>query len=136
MRLMRLPPTERFEAWTADDRIRLEMLEFRGVGTCLGGEMNEVLCPRQVAVVIGRDIGNEIRGMVITDPLVSDLQRSSVHDVISRGLRIVPRYAVTSPACRPAETVPPAGFPQRHATRWWQPPRARSGAAGAAVIRG
>jgi hypothetical protein len=69
---MRLVPTHHSEAVIADDRFRLEVLEFSGIGAGVFRQIDQLFCPAEIAVVVGSDVGDKICWVTVPDKLVFD----------------------------------------------------------------
>jgi hypothetical protein len=50
----------------------MEILEFHCIRAARFGKMDEAFCPFEVAVVVGADFRNEVRGVAVAYPLISD----------------------------------------------------------------
>ena len=62
------------ETTVRDELISPEVLEFRGIGTSVSGKVDKFLRPFQVAVMIGRDIGDKVGGAIITHYAIANLE--------------------------------------------------------------
>ena len=62
------------EPTVRDELLSPEVLEFRGIGTCIGGKIDKFLRPFQIAVMIGRDIGDKVGGAIVTHYAIANLE--------------------------------------------------------------
>ena len=77
---MRLLGAEAPEASIADDGPGLEVLELGSVGTGIRGECDQVGGPVKVAVVVGRDVRDEVGGLSVADESFADAHRPRQHE--------------------------------------------------------
>ena len=71
---MRLLAAEGAEAVVGDDVRRAEVLELRAVGAGLLGQRHQLEGSIEAAVVVGGDVGDEVRGLVGADEAVADAE--------------------------------------------------------------
>ena len=72
---MGLLPPEGSEAVVRHDVRGAEVLELGAVGTGISGESHQCQGTVQIAIVIGRDVGDEVGGLIGTDESIAQLER-------------------------------------------------------------